>query len=64
MAWYPDWVVALDDVAEGKPYATVTQRNAQDVIREIKKMQARIAELEGRPRGVQIGDGNTQTITF
>ena len=50
MAWYPDWVVALDNVAEGLSGATISQRNAQDIIREIEKMQARIAELEGADR--------------
>lgn len=64
MAFYPDWVVALNDVAKGTEHAKVTQRNARDIIREIEKMQARIAELEGRPRGVQVGHGNTQTNTF
>jgi hypothetical protein len=46
MAWYPDWVVALDDTAKGKPNANVTPDNARDAIREIKKLQARIKELE------------------
>lgn len=64
MAWYPAWVIALNEVAKGVPGGIISQHNAQDIIREIEKMQARIAELEGRPRGVQIGDGNTQTITF
>lgn len=64
MAWYPDWVVALDDVSKDKPGAVITSRNAQDIIREIEKMQARIAELEQRPRGVQVGDGNRQTNNF
>ena len=38
MAWYPDWVVALDDVAKGRPGAVVTQRNAQDIIRELEQL--------------------------
>jgi hypothetical protein len=64
MVWYPDWAVALDDVAKGKAGATVTQQNAADIIRAIEKLQKRIADLEARPRGMQIGDRNTQTNTF
>ena len=61
MAWYPDWAVALDNVAKGKAGATVTQQNARDITRAIEKLQDRIAELEQRPYGTQIGHGNIQT---
>ena len=64
MAFYPEWVVVLDDVASGLPHAKITQDNAKDIIREIKRMQAEILELKGRPRGVQVGDGNIQTNQF
>ena len=45
MTWYPDWVVALEEVSKGVEHAVVTRRNAEDIIREIKKMQAEITEL-------------------
>lgn len=57
MAWYPDWAVALDEVSKGVSGAVVTQRNAADIIREIKKMQDRIIELEARQREVPTGVG-------
>ena len=45
MPFYPDWVAALDDVAKGEVGAVVTQRNAQDIIREIEMMQAELKLL-------------------
>jgi hypothetical protein len=50
MAWYPDWVVALDEVAKGIEGARVTRRNAEDAVREIKKLQAKITALEEEAR--------------
>ena len=42
MPFYPDWVVALDDVAKGKPGAELTARNAQDVIQELTVLKAQV----------------------
>jgi UDP-N-acetylglucosamine:LPS N-acetylglucosamine transferase len=45
MAWYPTWVVALDQVAKGTAGAVVDQQDAKDTIREIKKMTAELHRL-------------------
>lgn len=51
MAWYPDWVVALDDCAtsdDGLRYgrSIVTPDNARDIIRELARMSREIKALE------------------
>lgn len=64
MAWYPDWAVALDAVAKDEPDAKLSKRNAEDVIRELQRLQGEVQDLRSRTRGVQIGHGNTQSNTF
>ena len=64
MPFYPDWLCALDDVANRKEGATVTASNARDIIAELHRLSSEVKDLRGRPRGVQIGDRNVQTNTF
>lgn len=37
MTWYPDWMVALDDVAKGVPGAVITQDQARKVISALEQ---------------------------
>jgi hypothetical protein len=45
MAWYPDWVVALNAVAKGED-AKLSKHNAEDVIRELMRLQSKVRELQ------------------
>lgn len=45
MAWYPDWLVALDAVAKGKPDATLSKRNAEDIIAELTRLKGQVKAL-------------------
>jgi hypothetical protein len=54
MAFYPEWVVVLDDAAKGSQPAELTPRIAQQIIDAIKELQRERdnlrAELDGTPR--------------
>lgn len=45
MPFYPNWIVALNDVAEDRPGATITLRNAQDIIAELTRLKGQVKAL-------------------
>lgn len=45
MTWYPEWVVALDAVAKGQPDATLSKRNAEDIIAELTRLKGQVKAL-------------------
>lgn len=63
MPWYPDWVAALDDVANDRPGATVTQRDAENIIRDLtswrkraEKAEAELHEMRRAAQGLHLFD--------
>ena len=64
MPFYPDWIIALDNVAKGVPGAEITKRNAEDIIRELTQLKAQAKAVRDFVRAEREGTGTEYARTL